>query len=702
MPKTKTPPKEYAQGGDAATADANPSAHANATPQAPPDQPAATFLQLPLHELATSPTNPRKHFDAAKLQELADTIAASGVHTPILVRPLSDDQRLTIVLELNRTGQRRPDDAPPQYEIVAGERRYRASKLAHAPTIPAMVRPLTDAQVLEIQLTENLQREDLTALEEAEGYDYLLTETGISAVQLAAKIGKSVRYVFNRLKLQDCCNEVKQALRTGAIDASRALLLATVPSAVQQKRGLAEALLKDANNEPRHSLRELTQWVKQNLMLKIADAAFSTTSASLVPAAGSCTQCPKRTGANTDLFDDVIGKDTPDLCTDTTCWGSKADAHRDALLAKARATGQKIIEGAEAQEITGKYHDGITGYTPLKDTLVVGENNETSVRDYIHGQKIDVVIVENPAQKTFTECVPDEALRKLMRERGNLGGQGQQGGSSAAQTALNIAAQIDKVNNNIKALAESKCFTATQQAVIKALHARDESGSAKLWASAEFLRAHLHNVGDIEGLYAEELGIGEIDENLDEADAIAQHINRSPLQVLHRIVLAHIINSEHFGDTDTTNPVTTTAAKLLNVALEPLQIAAGADAAKSYADHLESLEAQLKAAEKREAAEAKAQKAALKNAPLPLAEGAGGGKAQAGAKPGKPKAVPKAKTTTQEAITGIAQAMQNIEAPPADGAAPLAPEPAQPKPKATAKTGAVPVEAWPFPHARKP
>lgn len=715
MPKQKTPPKEYAQGGEASAADANPSTHANATPQAPPDQPAATFVQIPLHELATSPTNPRKHFDPVKLQELADTITASGVHTPILVRPLTDDQRLTIVLELNRTGQRRPDDAPPNYEIVAGERRYRASKLAHAPTIPAMVRPLTDAQVLEIQLTENLQREDLTALEEAEGYDYLLTETGISAVQLAAKIGKSVRYVFNRLKLQDCCAEVKQALRTGTIDASRALLLATVPSAVQQKRGLAEALSKDANNEPRHSLRALTQWVKQNLMLKIADAAFSTTSASLVPAAGSCTQCPKRTGANTDLFEDVIGKDTPDLCTDTTCWSSKAEAHRDQLLAKARATGQKIIEGAEAQEITNKWSGHITGYMPLKDTIEIADDEETSVRDYIAGQKIEVVIVENPHQKTFTECVADDALDDLMRQRGHLGG-GQGADIASQRTAAEISKEIDKVNQRIQAATTRKLHSLLTDATTTALHNTSADQVGKLLNHAPLLRAWLHVCNDqLGGLSFEALGMPEPGKGTDHADAVNQHIARSDTAALQRMVLAFAIEGEAPADEDNTAPLLDVVTTQLKIDKTQLATQALEYTQENYHEvkTLAALEANLKTAQAREAAQAKAEKAAqksaakpqkppTKNAPLAQPEGAGGGKASPVAKPGKPKAAPKAKTTAQEAITGIADALQNIEAPPADGAAPLAPAPAQPKPKATAKTGAVPVEAWPFPHAKKP
>lgn len=145
---------------------------------------------LPLTSLVASSTNPRKHFDPARLAELAESIKASGVHQPVLVRPLP-------AARVPETGR------GVTHEIVAGERRYRASQMAGEHTIPAWVRDLTDEQVLEIQLVENLLRDDLTPLEEANGYDRLLRQSGMDRTALAARIGKSVSYVHGRLKLLD-------------------------------------------------------------------------------------------------------------------------------------------------------------------------------------------------------------------------------------------------------------------------------------------------------------------------------------------------------------------------------------------------------------------------------------------------------------------------------------------------------------------
>lgn len=128
--------------------------------------PQMRMVEVALIEEST--TNPRKHFDAAKLQELADSIAATGVHQPILLRPLPGHR------VPDTCGFRRKDAPLPAYELVAGARRLRASKIAKVAEIPAMIRELTDEQALEIQVIENLQREDVTPLEEAEGYEALM------------------------------------------------------------------------------------------------------------------------------------------------------------------------------------------------------------------------------------------------------------------------------------------------------------------------------------------------------------------------------------------------------------------------------------------------------------------------------------------------------------------------------------------------
>jgi ParB/RepB/Spo0J family partition protein len=168
-----------------------------------------TITMLALNVLKPSQTHiqelRRSRFDTKLIDELAESIKGVGVLQPILVRPPARRRR---------------------YEIVAGERRWLGAKKAGLKEIPATVRELTDEQVLEVQLIENLQREGLHELEEAEGYEELMKLKKISADAVADMVGRSRSYVFKRTKLLALCPEARKAFYAGEIDASKALLIA--------------------------------------------------------------------------------------------------------------------------------------------------------------------------------------------------------------------------------------------------------------------------------------------------------------------------------------------------------------------------------------------------------------------------------------------------------------------------------------------
>lgn len=174
------------------------------------------LLQLPLNAIVPSPTNPRQSFDVDALRELAASIKQTGLHQPVLVRPLPADR----VPETDRS---------VTHELVSGERRWLASSLAEQPTIVAMERDLSDEQVLEIQIIENLQRQDLTELEEAEGYAHLMEATGLNVPMLSVKLAKSESFIRLRLALLNLHEAVRTALRRGALNCSLAALLAPLP-----------------------------------------------------------------------------------------------------------------------------------------------------------------------------------------------------------------------------------------------------------------------------------------------------------------------------------------------------------------------------------------------------------------------------------------------------------------------------------------
>lgn len=163
--------------------------------------------QLPIEHLSPSPWQPRKDFDAGKLRELADSISAQGVVQPIVVRPAG----------------------PERYQIVAGERRWRAAQLAGVREVPVVVREVSDQVALAIALIENIQREDLNPLEEAEAIQRLLEEHRMTHQQVADALGKSRTTITNLNRLNELHAEAKERLRAGEIDMGHARALLTLP-----------------------------------------------------------------------------------------------------------------------------------------------------------------------------------------------------------------------------------------------------------------------------------------------------------------------------------------------------------------------------------------------------------------------------------------------------------------------------------------
>lgn len=155
---------------------------------------------LPVEYLQSSRYQPRKEFDPVRLQELADSISAQGVVQPVVVRPLSENR----------------------YEIIAGERRWRAAQLARLHDIPVVVRPVSDQAALAIALIENIQREDLKPLEEAEALKRLQEEFSLTHQQIADAVGKSRATVTNLLRLNDLHPDAKDLLQQGQIEMGHA------------------------------------------------------------------------------------------------------------------------------------------------------------------------------------------------------------------------------------------------------------------------------------------------------------------------------------------------------------------------------------------------------------------------------------------------------------------------------------------------
>ena len=264
----------------------------------------SAFRVVALAHLQESAHNPRKHFDGKALADLTASVKEKGILVPLLVRPASAGN-------FHAAGD-------PHFEIVAGARRYRAAKAAGLETVPVLVRALDDEQALEVQVIENLQRADVHPLEEAEGYKQLLARGKYDIAALAAKVGKSESYLYQRLKLAELAPAAKKAFEEERITAGHAILLARLQPE-QQKEGLEYCM----NRWNKPSVRDLGEWIQREIHLDLAKAPWKKDDAELLPAAGACTSCPKRTGTTPALFPEVKKGDT---CTDPQCFHAKLDA----------------------------------------------------------------------------------------------------------------------------------------------------------------------------------------------------------------------------------------------------------------------------------------------------------------------------------------------------------------------------------------
>ena len=215
-------------------------------------------VEIDVNEIKPNPYQPRKQFDEKALQELADSISIHGVFTPILVKK-----------------------AVQGYELIAGERRLRASKLAEKSTIPAIIVDFNDEEMMEIALLENVQREDLNAIEEALGYQKIIEKLNMTQEQLAKRIGKSREHVTNMLRLLKLPEVIQKMVLEGQLTMGhvRALLsvqdeedmILLAKQAIKEKLSVrkVEALVKELNTPKKKKEKPDTDPVMEDLNLRL-------------------------------------------------------------------------------------------------------------------------------------------------------------------------------------------------------------------------------------------------------------------------------------------------------------------------------------------------------------------------------------------------------------------------------------------------
>jgi ParB family chromosome partitioning protein len=272
--------------------------------------------------------------------------------------------------------------------------------MAEKETVPVCIREMTDAQVLEAQLVENLQRQDVHPLHEAQGFAALLRleEPKYSIELIAAKCGKSAGYVTSRLRLTELAPAAVEAFTKGEIGLGHALLLAKLQP--QQQEEALTACWQDSytgGNRAKQILlpvRHLREWIEHNILLELASSPFSKEDATLVPNAGSCVECPKRTGHNTLLFEGIAAQH--DSCSDPACYSAKVDEH----------VKQTVAAKPKLVQITTAYAK------PAEGSAVVPRNQYVEIRQERPKNKYQQDAPEYKTCKYTTEAIVADGTDK--------------------------------------------------------------------------------------------------------------------------------------------------------------------------------------------------------------------------------------------------------------------------------------------------
>ena len=361
--------------------------------------------------IAVNGFNPRKAFGESDLRELALSFQNVGVLQPLIVRRVGEG-----------------------YELVAGERRLRASKLARLAEVPCLVRELTDAQALEVAVLENLQRRDITALEEAEGFQRLIDAGQYTPDTLAEKLSKSREHVYGRLRLCKVADVVRESLESGEVDASVAGLLAKFPVPLQKpalkslrdRRCLSFRQAKDLLSDMWHPLGNVP-WRAKKTGAELPELVAGCGACGAL----ACSDCPR----NSRNMPDMVGlHKAKEVCTDAVCYGEKLDLWGELQLARCKTEGRVVVELARDDwDYSGEAPAYSSGWE-LADQEKYGFGSDwtggLTWRVMLEGTGYVFPLAQSPSGKLVDLVKPSEA-RALLIERGKLKPQKSAGRSAA-------------------------------------------------------------------------------------------------------------------------------------------------------------------------------------------------------------------------------------------------------------------------------
>ncbi len=301
------------------------------------------YRLIPIRDLQPSATNPRRRIIDETIESLAVSISTQGILEPLIVRAKEK-----------------------KYEIVCGERRYRAAEVAKVTELPCLVRELSDEQVLDIQIHENLHREDVHPMDEAYGYQFLKEKLKCDVKELALRVGKSEGYVLNRLKLNSLIKEAQKDIDDEHLPLTFALEIAKYTPAIQ-KYIYGQVFRKESKYQGNNYVhvpvkgqtvpwKSFIEWINTNIHHLLSKAPFDAKATNLREDGLACVNCPDRTGASVSLFEpNQIGR--RDACLNPDCYRQKAET-----LVQVRRRELAEINKVEASQVpivrSWSYADG--------------------------------------------------------------------------------------------------------------------------------------------------------------------------------------------------------------------------------------------------------------------------------------------------------------------------------------------------------
>lgn len=432
------------------------------------------FREIPITSIFVGKNNFRQDFDAAALKELADSVVRHGVAEPLLVRDNSRWQ-----------GKGGKGAKSADYDLIAGERRLRAAKMAGLEVVPAMVHDVDDATADELMVMENLQRRDLSPLEYADGFERMIKRHGYTVEQLAEKADKGTTFIRDLLHLARLPDNARAALREERITKSVAVLIATVPDEKQRQK-FAKEVLQGGNYQRGSAMtfREAKDWKESRYMKVLSGAPFALDEQIDPDWPHSCRQCP-HFGGNTPGSQQ--GKRT-DVCLNPPHYERLVQIAAQRKLEAAEAKGATVLPANEAKRVFssepkwGRKTHGLRydekKYVDANDTFHDANYKSHQYSSLIKPGNLTPVIAIDPSgyeHRLLVRSEAEAAIRQL----------GLQKKSAQQRQAKAKPSVLPSVRSKI-----------VNDAIVKALAMSWEKASIASWRAIAKLIAEVVSMGD--------------------------------------------------------------------------------------------------------------------------------------------------------------------------------------------------------------